>query len=131
MKLTQKQLRSIIKEAIQHRPVGSPEPILGEASPFKVQDAAGLMEGDDELMQASYELSLKLAQFTVALLKKEHLVNPKDEDVVDEVHFEADMMMRTAMGDFIELACKEFNSYHLANSDGEFADGTTDTDEEG
>lgn len=50
MKLSQKQLRSLIKEAIQARQPGSP---LWEAPGFEVMDPQEIIENDPDIMEAA------------------------------------------------------------------------------
>jgi hypothetical protein len=58
VKITQGQLRSLINEAIQHRPAGTPEPMHEELGPWDARGFPG-QETEDGMMAWNFEAAQK------------------------------------------------------------------------
>jgi hypothetical protein len=91
MKLTQKQLRVLIAEAIQHRPAGSPEPIIeapGQEPTPQDRLLSLLQEAAEVLMNAQLlcETEDELKELQHSVSQAENVVNVIITDLTDEIN---------------------------------------------
>lgn len=116
VKLTQSQLRQIVKEVASKRLSEAPLP---DSDHFEIQDLPYVVEQDNDVMDATTSLVEALVYFCEQLAVKENLVPAaKSHEVSDMLMPEADSAIRDAIYDFIKNA---LDSVSDMKKRGEFA----------